>query len=235
MGHTALSGVLAPVTNTFGHTSQLPSQQTLWQRFCASTGLQSARCAHGEDENCGGHKAATDGYSPIQQLLDRAECDGVVKLTHIHRAVRSEPACKTHFQAPNAAQAVQPANTHGIRKPPSLDSTSEHQKLCKLLAECSGESAGPVSDRFKFRYDTTSPEEGYSPIAGMTLRPARSQQLERKGSWLTHIDFDGAVCSEAVCMPLALTVRMNGCADSTIQVCPQDVLGCCNNFSAIWL
>lgn len=214
MGHTALSGVLAPVLNSSKH------QTSIMQTYSA---VRSQTAHKLVGEACAGRESvpALD-YSPIQQLVNRCDCDGVVKLTHVHRAKPLSAAGRQLQHAPDlegsAATRVVSTASEEAGKHRSQTAACGHKRLCELLAECTGESAGPASDKYRFRYDTTSPEEGYSPIAGMALRPARGGQLERKASWLTHIDLDGAVCSEAVCMPLALTVRMPGHPDAAVQV-----------------
>ena len=85
--------------------------------------------------------------------------------------------------------------------------------------ERSGESAGAVGDSFRFRYDRYSTEEAYSPIAGVR-RCTRSAELDRQHVWSTHIDDDGAICSEAIHGPLTLSVLVPHGGTVFVQVLP---------------
>ena len=92
---------------------------------------------------------------------------------------------------------------------------------CTPCAERIAESAGAAGDAYRFRYDNVSPEEGYSPIAGVRPLP-RSRSAETgddRLAWRTHVDGDGAVCSQPMYVALTLKVRVAQGADVTVQVC----------------
>ena len=92
---------------------------------------------------------------------------------------------------------------------------------CTPCAERIAESAGAAGDAYRFRYDNVSPEEGYSPIAGVRplLRSRSAETGDDRLAWRTHVDRDGAVCSQPMYVALTLNVRVAQGADVTVQVC----------------
>ena len=197
-GHTANSGVRASCTPT-------KSFKSMWGRLTSST-------TPTKDQLRG---SAPDILSPMQPQGE-STADGVVRITKLSRSVSCQaPACARALsfmmdsKDPKTSRILA-ANPHA-RNVVSCDANNG------VPGEDTGESDGPDGAKYRFRYNAISPEEGYSPIAGMALQ-SHSAELERKTSWHTHIDFDGAICSEAVCVPMAVKVHTPDGSHISIQV-----------------
>ena len=111
---------------------------------------------------------------------------------------------------------------HSLATPDSLKaaltSTLNNASL-RSYGEHVAESAGAAGDSYRFRYDNVSPEESYSPIAAMRPRAhSADMDMRQARAWLTHIDIDGAVCSEPIEVPLTLTVKAADGSSTKVQV-----------------
>jgi hypothetical protein len=81
------------------------------------------------------------------------------------------------------------------------------------------ESQGAVGDAYRFRYSRVSPEEGYSPIAGVSpFRRGGTANVPVQHVWVSHEDADGAICSKPIYGPLSIIVRAADGSDHTFQV-----------------
>ena len=88
------------------------------------------------------------------------------------------------------------------------------------VARCLDPSARSANETlYSCRYDrVVSPEEGYSPIAAVHLAHRSSGLLDRQHVWSTHIDDDGAVCSQPIPGPLRLAVALPCGSSAQVQV-----------------
>jgi hypothetical protein len=103
----------------------------------------------------------------------------------------------------------------------TMDTLGQEYELVEEGPEGVDESQGAVGDAYRFRYSTVSPEEGYSPIAGVSMfrRKGSTHNLRVQHVWVTHEDADGAICSKPIHGPLSIIVRAADGSDQTFQVC----------------
>jgi hypothetical protein len=161
-------------------------------------------------------------YSPIQRLVDQQAAE--IACGCFPPLAKSMSVPLTTQRQEGAAFLMDTDSSQATRlwnSNPSLEFTptalDEDDAMCTSLVEHIGESDGAAGDAYRFRYDFVSPEEGYSPIAG--VRPcSRSMAVDQKHVWSTHVDDDGAVCSKAIPGPLKLSIALPDHSRVDVQV-----------------
>jgi hypothetical protein len=175
-------------------------------------------------------------YSPIQRLKDSqnwgifASSRKLQRSTSFEQAgelLRTNRSCMMDAEDASTMQLVT-SSAPASPDPPAAgmlvnkDTSAMLTTFERTYGERIAESAGATGDEFRFRYDTISPEESYSPIAGVrTFRPrafSADMDARQTRAWLTHIDMDGAVCSQAIAVPLDVIVRLPDGGDMHVQV-----------------
>ena len=97
--------------------------------------------------------------------------------------------------------------------------TGQEYRLTEEGPEVVEESQGAAGDAYRFRYSIVSPEEGYSPIAGISpFRKPGAHEVQARHVWVSHEDADGAICSKPIYGPLAIVVRATDGSDHNFQV-----------------
>ena len=97
--------------------------------------------------------------------------------------------------------------------------TGQEYCLMEEGPEVVEESQGAAGDAYRFRYSRVSPEEGYSPIAGISpFRKVGSRDVQVPHVWVSHEDADGAICSKPIYGPLSIVVRAADGSDYNFQV-----------------
>eukprot|EP00892_Ulva_mutabilis_P007747 jgi/Ulvmu1/5344/UM022_0138.1 len=164
-----------------------------------------------------------DGYSPIARLerstfalhefapaVHRASSMWATSAEYHQLETRLGTRCSTTDLARVAKQRVAQVDCS-----PKRNSCSEADTT--LIPEMIGESQGSMADRYRFRYDEFSPESAYSPIAGVK-RCRKSSVTPSSHVFCSHVDADGAVCSQPVVGPLALVIRTTDGNELTVYV-----------------
>lgn len=100
----------------------------------------------------------------------------------------------------------------------TMDTLAQEYILVEEGPEIVEESQGAAGDAYRFRYSRVSPEEGYSPIAGVTPFRRDGTAARAQHVWISHEDEDGAICSKPIHGPLSIIVRAADGSDQTFQV-----------------
>lgn len=107
----------------------------------------------------------------------------------------------------------------------TMDTLGPEYVIMEEGPEVVEESQGAAGDAYRFRYSRVSPEEGYSPIAGISpFRSRGTRDVQVQHVWVSHEDADGAICSKPIHGPLSIIVRASDGSDQTFQV---RTLRCC--------